>query len=83
VLEKVTKQKQPKQRRLLTRFCQFCHKFNHSSSDCWELEKNQHKRPSGWQSVMDDMKEMDYTDNTGEAKEGKEADEYVEEGTAD
>jgi hypothetical protein len=32
---------------------------------------------------MDDMKEMDYTDNIGEAKEGKEADEYVEEGTAD
>ncbi len=83
MLEKATKQKQPKQCRLLTRFCQFCHKFNHSSSNCWELEKNQHKRPSGWQSVMDDMKEMDYIDNSGEANEGKEADEYVEEGTAD
>jgi hypothetical protein len=55
----------------------------HSSSDCWELEKNQHKQPSGWQSVMEDMKEIDYTDNTGEANEGEEADEHVEEGTAD
>jgi hypothetical protein len=43
VLEKVAKQKQPKKRQLLTRFCQFCHKFNHSASNCWELEKNQHK----------------------------------------
>ena len=83
MLEKVMKLKQQKQRRPLTRFCQFCHKFNHSGSNCWELEKNQQKRPSGWQSVMDDMKEMDYTDNTGETNEGEEADEYVEEGTAD
>jgi hypothetical protein len=32
---------------------------------------------------MEDMKEIDYTHNTGEANEGKEVDEHVEEGTAD
>jgi hypothetical protein len=32
---------------------------------------------------MDNMKKMDYTNNTGEATKGKEADEYKEEGTAD
>ncbi len=32
---------------------------------------------------MKDMKEIDYTDNTGEANEGEEADEHMEEGTAD
>ncbi len=32
---------------------------------------------------MKDMKEIDYTNNTGEANEGEEADEHVEEGTAD
>jgi hypothetical protein len=32
---------------------------------------------------MEDMKEIDYTDNTGEANKGKEADEHVEEGAAD
>ncbi len=32
---------------------------------------------------MEDMKEIDYTNNTREANEGKEADEHVEEGTAD
>jgi hypothetical protein len=32
---------------------------------------------------MEDMKEINYTDNTGEANKGKEADEHVEEATAD
>jgi hypothetical protein len=32
---------------------------------------------------MEDMKEIDYTNNTGEANEGEEADEHVEEATAD
>jgi hypothetical protein len=30
---------------------------------------------------MKDMKEIDYTDNTGEANKGKEAGEHMEEGT--
>jgi hypothetical protein len=45
VLEMAGVMKVTKKPKLTMRFCQLCHKSSHATNECWELEKNEDKRP--------------------------------------
>jgi len=57
VLEKAGVTKVPQKPKLRTKFCQLCHKSSHLTNDCWELEKNENKRPEEWKSSLDNLQD--------------------------
>ena len=49
-LENAGVTKVTKKPKLMTRFCQVCHKSSHVVNNCWELEKNAGVCPEEWKS---------------------------------
>ncbi len=79
VLEKAGVTKVTKKLKLMTKFCQLCHKSSHLTKDCWELEKNEDKRPEEWKSSLDNLQDAwDMLGSGGDAPLQE-----SEEGTAD
>jgi len=79
VLEKAGVTKVTKKPKLMMKFCQLCHKSSHVTNDCWELEKNEDKRPEEWKSSLDNL--QDAWDTLGSG--GDAPLQETEEGTAD
>ena len=79
VLEKTGVTKVTKKPKLMMKFCQLCHKSSHLTSICWELEKNEDKRPEEWKSSLDNLQDAwDMLGSGGDAPLQE-----AEEGTAD
>jgi hypothetical protein len=79
VLEKAGITKVTKKPKLMTKFCQLCHKSSHLTNDCWELEKNEDKHPEEWKSSLDNLQDAwDTLGSSGDAPLQE-----AEEGTAD
>ena len=79
VLEMAGVMKATKRPKLTMRFCQLCHKSSHVTNECWELEKNEDKRPEEWKSLLDDLQDAWDTLSSGGDAPVQEA----EVGTAD
>jgi hypothetical protein len=79
VLEMAGVMKAAKRPKLTMRFCQLCHKSSHVTNECWELEKNEDKRPEEWKSLLNDLQDAWDTLSSGGDARVQEA----EVGTAD
>ncbi len=57
MLEKAGVMKVMKKPKLMTRFCQVCHKGSHVANECWELAKNAEQCPAEWKSALDNLQD--------------------------
>ena len=42
--------------------CDLCHRYGHRREFCWEENRNAHRRPEGWSSILPSPKDADNDD---------------------